>query len=201
MVPTIPASRTAASTSLWRRYRGLTLQGGLLMAIWLILSGKFEPIYFFWGTLSVGFVLWLSNRLHHIPLAADEPCGATRINIPRLLVYLCWLQWQIIKSGVYVASVVLHPRMPIKPMLVRFTSRQPNIIALVILGNSITLTPGTLTLKIDGDEYTVHALTRDTEEDLVSGDMAARVARLYTDEYNPADMCCEIELITSGRGK
>jgi multicomponent Na+:H+ antiporter subunit E len=201
MASSIPASRPAASISFWRRYRGLILQGSLLMATWLILSGKFETIYFFWGTISVGFVLWLSNRLQHIPLAADEPCGATQINIPRLLVYLCWLQWQIIKSGVYVAYVVLHPRMPIKPMMVRFTSRQPNIVARVILGNSITLTPGTLTLEIDGDHFTVHALTRDTEEDLVSGDMEARVAKLYLDKYDPADMCCEVEIITSGRGK
>jgi multicomponent Na+:H+ antiporter subunit E len=194
----VPASQAAASTSLWRRYRGVILQGCLLAAIWLILSGKFEPIYFFWGTLSVAFVLWLSNRLHHLPLAADEP--VSQINIPRLLVYLCWLQWQIIKSGVYVAYVVLHPRMPINPMLVRFTSRQPNIVARVILGNSITLTPGTLTLEIDGDQFTVHALTRDTEEDLVSGDMEARVARLYMNECDPADMCCEVDLVT-GRGK
>lgn len=189
------------NTSLWLRHRGLILQTLLLAAIWLILSGKTDLIYIFWGVISIAFVIWLTNRLHHIPLAQDEPCGSTRINIPRLLVYLFWLVWQIIKSGVYVAYVVLHPKMPIEPMIVRFTSKQPNVLARVILGNSITLTPGTLTLDIKDDLFTVHALTRDTEEDLVSGDMEARVARLYMRDCSSEDMCCDIELITSGRGR
>jgi multicomponent Na+:H+ antiporter subunit E len=197
----IPSNGAEASASVWRRCRGLALQAGMLSAVWLIMSGKFEPIYFFWGIFSVTFVMWLNNRLHTIPLAENEPCGATSINLPRLALYLGWLLWQIIKSGAYVAYVVLHPRMPIEPMLVRFTSRQPNVVARVILGNSITLTPGTFTLEIDGDHFLVHALTRDTEEGLVNGDMEARVGRLYLPECTPEEMCTEVELITSGRGK
>ncbi len=189
------------NTSLWLRHRGLILQILILSAIWLILSGRTDAIYLLWGAISIAFVIWLSGRLNAIPLAKDEPCGSTRIIIPRLIVYLFWLVWQIIKSGVYVAYVVLHPRMPIEPMIVRFTSKQPNVLARVILGNSITLTPGTLTLDIEDDLFTVHALTRDTEEDLVSGDMEARVARLYMRECEREDMCCDIELITSGSGK
>ncbi|PTN37295.1 hypothetical protein C6366_06515 [Desulfonatronum sp. SC1] len=192
---------TMNNTSFWLRHRGLILQILLLSAIWLILSGRTDVIYLFWGAISVAFVIWLSGRLNSIPLAKDEPCGSTRIIIPRLIVYLFWLVWQIIKSGVYVAYVVLHPKMPIEPMIVRFTSKQPNVLARVILGNSITLTPGTLTLDIDDNLFTVHALTRDTEEDLVSGDMEARVARLYMRECESEDMCCDIELITSGRGR
>ncbi len=189
------------NTSFWLRHRGLILQVLLLSAIWLILSGRTDAIYLLWGAISITFVIWLSSRLNSIPLAKDEPCGTTRIIIPRLIAYLFWLVWQIIKSGVYVAYVVLHPKMPIEPMIVRFTSKQPNVLARVILGNSITLTPGTLTLDIEDDLFTVHALTRDTEEDLVSGDMEARVARLYMRECEREDMCCDIELITSGRGK
>ena len=158
-------------------------------------------IYFFWGFISIAFVMWMSNKIYTIPLAENESCGKTRIIIPRLIVYLFWLVIEIVKSGVYVAQVVLHPKMPIQPMIVRFTSGQPNVLARVILGNSITLTPGTLTLNIEGDLFTVHALTRDTEEGLVSGDMESRVARLYMQECSPDDMCCDIELITSGRGK
>jgi len=187
--------------SSWLRYRGLLLQALLLAAIWLILSGKLDAIYFFWGFLSIAFVMWMSNRIRAIPMAENERCGTTRIIIFRLTVYLLWLVVEIVKSGVYVAYVVLHPRMPIQPMIVRFTSKQPNVLARVILGNSITLTPGTLTLDIEGDLFTVHALTRETEEGLVSGDMENRVARLYMRECSPDDMCCDIELITSGRGK
>jgi multicomponent Na+:H+ antiporter subunit E len=184
----------------WLRYRGLILQAFILSAVWLILSGKLETIYIFWGFVSIAFVMWLNSRLHGVPLAEGEPCGMTRIDIPRLTVYLLWLVWQIVKSGAYVAYVILHPKMPIQPMIVRFTSKQPNVLARVILGNSITLTPGTLTLDIVDSQFTVHALTRDTEEDLVSGDIESRVARLYTQECSVEDMCCDIELITSGRG-
>ncbi len=184
----------------WLRYRGLILQAFILSAVWLILSGKLEPIYFLWGFISIVFVIWLNSRLRDIPLASGESCGMTRINIPRLSLYLLWLVWQIIKSGVYVAYVILHPKMPIQPLLVRFTSHQPNILARVILGNSITLTPGTLTLDITGSKFIVHALTRDTEKELVSGDMETRVAKLYTLECSEEEMCCDIELITSGRG-
>lgn len=192
--------KTMQVKSSWLRYRGLILQALLLGAVWMILSGKTEPIYLFWGFISIAFVMWLSNRLHGVPLAEGEPCGGTRINIPRLTIYLLWLVWQIVKSGVYVAYVVLHPKMPIQPMIVRFTSKQPNVLARVILGNSITLTPGTLTLDIKDDLFVVHALTRDTEEDLVSGDMERRVARLYMAECSDDELCCNIELITSGRG-
>jgi multicomponent Na+:H+ antiporter subunit E len=189
------------ANSSYLRYRGLILQALILAAIWLILSGKFDIIYLFWGVISIAFTMWLFNRLKAIPLADNEPCGSTRIIIPRLVVYLAWLVGEIVKSGVYVAYVVLHPKMPIQPMLVRFTSKQPNVLARVILGNSITLTPGTITLDIQDDRFVVHALTRDTEEGLVSGDMESRVARLYMKDCEAEDMCCDIDLITSGRGK
>lgn len=189
------------NTSLWLRHRGLILQILLLSAIWLILSGRTDAVYLFWGVVSVAFVIWLSAKLHSIPLSEKEPCGTTRIIIPRLIVYLFWLVWQIIKSGTYVAYLILHPKMPIDPMIVRFTSKQPNVLARVILGNSITLTPGTLTLDIEDDLFTVHALTQEVEEELVSGDMEARVARLYMQDCTSEDMCCDIELITSGRGR
>lgn len=187
--------------SSWLRHRGLILQALMLTVVWLTLSGKLDLIYLFWGFISIAFTMWLFHRIHGIPLADNEPCGSTRIIIPRLIVYLVWLVGEIIKSGIYVAYVVLHPKIPIQPMLVRFTSKQPNVLARVILGNSITLTPGTITLDIQGDRFVVHALTRDTEEGLVSGEMESRVARLYMQDCKAEDMCCDIDLITSGRGK
>ena len=194
-------SKARQDGSFYLRYRGIILQSVLLMAVWLILSGHYDALHIFYGVISVAFVVWLNFRMHNLPLAPGEMPGSFRINIPRLIVYLFWLQWQIIQSAVYVAYVVLHPRMPIKPMLVRFRTKQPNVLARVILGNSITLTPGTITLQIEGDVFTVHALTRDTEEDLVSGEMEARVARLYLAECEAGDACSHVELITSGRGR
>ncbi len=183
------------------RYRGLFLQAVILMAVWLVLSGHYDLQHILFGVASVVLVVSLNYRMHLVPLAPGEQPGRHHIIIHRLIIYLFWLLWQIIQSGLYVAYIVLHPQMPVNPMLVRFKSRQPNVLARVILGNSITLTPGTITLEIDGDEFTVHALNEDTEKALISGDMEARVGRLYLSECRSKDMCTDVELITSGRGR
>ncbi len=143
------------------RHRGLLIQAVLLMAVWLILSGYYDFLHIFYGVICVAFVVWLNNRLTVLPLAGER-CGEKQIILSRLLTYLPWLLWQIAVSGFYVAGVVLKPNPRLAPTIVRFTSRQPGVVARVILGNSITLTPGTITLAIDGDLFTVHALTAET---------------------------------------
>ena len=189
------------SLSFWRRHRGLIIQGFLLSGLWILLSGKFEPIYFFWGAVSVALALGLSYRLRNIPLDEKHELGHPAIIFPRLIIYLFWLTGQIIKSGVTIAYVVLHPKMPIQPMLVRFSTLQPNILTKVILGNSITLTPGTLTLDIIDDKFIVHALTMDTAQDLISGDMEARVAKLYLKDCDEGLMCYDAEYFTEEQGE
>ncbi len=188
----------AAAESIWRRHRGQVFQAVLLMAVWLILSGYYDFLHIFYGVISVTFVLWLNNRLRVFPLG-EERCGEKRIILSRLLFYIPWLLWQIALSGVYVAGVVLRPHPRLAPTIVRFTSRQPGMVARVILGNSITLTPGTVTISIDGDVFTVHALTADTAVGLVSGDMESRVARLYCEGIAAEDACCDVHAITFGR--
>ena len=103
----------------------------------------------------------------------------------RFLGYCVWLPVQILRSAVYVAWVVLHPRLPVKPVMVQVRSRQPNVFAQMILGNSITLTPGTLTVDVVGDGFTVHALTPATAQELLAGTMQEKVARLFTDRPGP----------------
>jgi multicomponent Na+:H+ antiporter subunit E len=186
-------------SSFWLRYRGLVFQALLLAAVWILISGRFEPDYLAWGAVSIALVLWLNSKLRSIPLAENEPSGSSHIDLPRLTLYLLWLVWQMVKSGFYVAYIILHPRMPIQPVIVRFTSEQPNVIARVILGNSITLTPGTLTLEIKGNRFVVHALTHDTDEDPFSGRMGAKVCKLYRRECDRELVCRDLEVITSGR--
>lgn len=183
----------AGETSRYLRIRGLVLQAFILMALWLVCSGHYDLLHILYGVLSVAIVLWANRKMRALPMAEDQPCGSTKIIIPRLMVYLVYLLWQIVKSGFYVAWIILHPRMPIQPVLVKFKSLQPNVLAKVILGNSITLTPGTLTVLIQGEVFTVHALNEDIETALVSGEMESRVAWLYLDECNAEDMCCNVE--------
>jgi multicomponent Na+:H+ antiporter subunit E len=180
-----------------KKYKGLFLQALLLMALWLVLSGHFDLEHIIYGAVSVLLVVWLNYRISYIPMSNGEQIHGTNVIIHRMVLYLIWLLWQIIKSGTFVAYLTLHPKMPINPMVVRFRSRLPNPLAKVILGNSITLTPGTLTLDIKEDFFTVHALVDDTEEDLVSGDMEARVGRLYLDKCTPEEMCTDIAILKS----
>jgi multicomponent Na+:H+ antiporter subunit E len=189
------------SLSFWRRHHGLIIQAFLLAGLWLLLSGKFEPIYFLWGAFSVALAIGLSHRLSNLPLDEKHEFGHPVIIFHRLIIYIFWLIGEILKSGITIAYVVLHPKMPIQPMLVRFRSMQPNVLTKVILGNSITLTPGTLTLDIIDDQFIVHAITMDTAQDLISGDMEARVAELYLKDCDEGLMCYDAEYYTEEQGE
>ncbi len=186
-----------AQPGFFKKYKGLFLQALFLMALWLVLSGHFGLEHIIYGALSVLLVIWLNYKVIHVPMSNGEQIHGTNVIIHRMVLYLIWLLWQIIKSGTYVAYLTIHPKMPINPMVVRFKSRLPNPLAKVILGNSITLTPGTLTLDIKEDYFTVHALAEDVEEELVSGDMEARVGRLYLDKCTPEEMCTDISIMDS----
>ncbi|TVR86859.1 MAG: hypothetical protein EA428_14020 [Spirochaetaceae bacterium] len=81
-------------------------------------------------------------------------------NLLMFFAYLPVLLVEIIKSNVDVARIVLSPTMPIQPQLVRVPIRIKNEVNRVLLGNSITLTPGTLTVEITDEYILVHALTK-----------------------------------------
>jgi multicomponent Na+:H+ antiporter subunit E len=76
--------------------------------------------------------------------------------------------------------IVLDPKLPISPQIIKFKSDLPHDVALTTLANSITLTPGTLTVDIDENKtYYIHCLTKKHGDQLLKGDMQARVAAVY----------------------
>jgi multicomponent Na+:H+ antiporter subunit E len=181
--------------------RGMILQGILLMAIWLILSGHYDLIHISYGLGCTVFVVWFNARMRCLSLAGEDACGESKIRLGALALYLPWLLWEILLAAAHVAKVVLHPKMPIDPSLIRFNSRLPNVVAKVILANSITLTPGTITVDLHGDEFLVHALTGGTAEGLSCGEMQQKVAKLYLKEgLSDEDACHVVETIQQGRG-
>jgi multicomponent Na+:H+ antiporter subunit E len=92
--------------------------------------------------------------------------------------YWPWLVKEIVKSGWQVARIILSPRLPISPTLARFKPSQVSVVGLVTHANSITLTPGTLTVEADREAFLVHALTRQGAEGLAGSEMDRRVSRL-----------------------
>ena len=96
--------------------------------------------------------------------------------------YVPWLAWQIFLASVQVARIVLSPKMSLSPVVFRFEEKLPHNLARTTLANSITLTPGTVTLDVLGDEFVVHALNRESAEELQSaapGDMKSRVGAVF----------------------
>jgi multicomponent Na+:H+ antiporter subunit E len=91
--------------------------------------------------------------------------------------YWPWLSIEIIKSSFDVARRILAPSMPISPTVMEFEGSQETLIGRVVMANSITLTPGTVTLDLQGNRFRVHALAREAIEALLEGEMDRRVAR------------------------
>jgi multicomponent Na+:H+ antiporter subunit E len=104
------------------------------------------------------------------------------IEFVRFIKYIPWLLYQIILSNIHVAYLVLHPRMPIEPNLIRFKSKLKKDISLVTFANSITLTPGTITADIKDGEYYVHCVSKKVADDLLTGDMEKRVSHIFEEE-------------------
>lgn len=174
-----------------RSWRRLFLQFGALLVVWLVLSGLYDAFHIGLGVASALLVLLMNP-----PTSLDSE--GSRTEPPRwgrLLLYIPWLAAEMLLAALSVARVVITPRMPLSPCLVRFRSRQPGQMARVVLGNSITLTPGTLTIDLAGEEFLVHALTADSPSRLLDESMQTRVARLFTD--HPAEMLSNVRIVRS----
>jgi multicomponent Na+:H+ antiporter subunit E len=157
----------------------------LLFAFWVVLSGKFDAFHLSIGAASaVCIALGTQPLLLRTPaIVPDARHPLSAISWGRLLLYIPWLAWQVVLSSLQVAWVVLHPKMPISPCIVQFETPLPHELARLTLANSITLTPGTITLDVDGDTFVVHALTTGSALALTprtgQGRMQHRVDFLY----------------------
>ena len=150
----------------------LTLALFLALA-WLLWSGIYKPLLLALGAFSCLLVVIAAKRLHLF----DHRVYALSLSL-RLFRFWAWLGREVVRSSIDVTRRVLSPGLPISPTLVEFESLNHHPVDQAILGNSITLTPGTLTLKIEGDRFIVHALTEEGARDIVSGEMDRRVSQL-----------------------
>ncbi len=147
--------------------------GITLYATWLLLSGHYTPRLLGLGVASSALAVALARRMDVI----DHESYPVHIT-PRLITYWLWLLKEIVVANLDVAKRVLHPRMPIEPHFIRVKTTQPSELGQVIYANSITLTPGTVSVQLEGDEILVHALTRETAKALETGEMDRRVTQL-----------------------
>ena len=148
-----------------------------MFGIWVVLSGKFDAFHLSLGLISCGIVAYLSSDL----LFPSPRIKGLLVQWARFLRYIPWLMVEITKANLHVTYLVFHPRMMelIDPRIVKFRTKLKSDLALVTFANSITLTPGTITVdvSIDGD-FKVHAIDK-ASGDPLPGEMERRIAKAF----------------------
>lgn len=145
----------------------------MLCGFWLINSGHYTPLILSFMVISVGFVVALCRYMDVVD-GESQPLNLT-FTIP---MYWLWLIRQMVLANLDVARRVWQGPTSINPQVITVKALQKTDLGMVIFANSITLTPGTVSIDLNGDEITVHALTNESAEDVLGGEMNRRVARL-----------------------
>lgn len=148
----------------------------ILYMHWIFWSGRFDVFHLTLGGISCTLVTFLSHDLY---IRRANISSRIVVEALRFVAYIPWLMYQILLSNLHVAYLVLHPRMPISPKVIRYKTRLKTDTALATLANSITLTPGTITADIVDGEYYVHALSRKVADGLMTGEMEDKVAHIF----------------------
>lgn len=146
----------------------------IMFSFWIFLSGKFSFILLLSGVISSLLVSYMSNDL----LIGNGDIKLGFIRTIRFIRFLPWLLWQIVLANIDLALRTLHPKMPINPILINIKNNLKTDLGMVILANSITLTPGTVTIDVNENEFLVHVISEKAAQSLISGEMQARVKKI-----------------------
>ena len=143
----------------------------ILFSLWLLMSGHYNVLIISLGVISCAFCVYVAKRGK---LIDDE--GLPTFFMPRLLNYLIWLFKEILKSNLSTAKVIINGK--VEPETFTVKTSQVTDVAKVTYANSITLTPGTVTTKIQKGVFEVHALNSDFGNDVRTNEMDKKVTWL-----------------------
>ena len=143
----------------------------ILLSLWLLMSGHYSILIITLGIISCAFCVYVAKRGN---LIDDE--GLPIFFIPRLSNYLIWLFKEILKSNLNTAKVIINGK--VEPETFTVKASQVTDVAKVTYANSITLTPGTVTTKMQKDVFEVHALNSDFGNDVRTNEMDKKVTLL-----------------------
>jgi multicomponent Na+:H+ antiporter subunit E len=145
-----------------------------LFSIWLLFSGQWtHPLLVSLGAASVAFTVYLAYRMRIL----DREGHPVHLLVP-VIKYLPWLAWEVVKANLVVAGHIVRGRKSLSPRICRLDTTQKTDLGRVFLANSITLTPGTVTVYVRKQEVWFYALTEELEQGVLSGEMDRRVTRL-----------------------
>jgi multicomponent Na+:H+ antiporter subunit E len=180
------------NTTVWHiKLAAIGIEFVILYIFWIVLSGHFEIKWLVIGMVASGLVTYLTHDIF-IPDNTENWSGIRYLfrSTLRFVLYLPWLTLAIIKANLQVAAILIKPRMPIDPVMLKFESKLKHRISLVTLANSITLTPGTITVELEKGMYIVHSLVPGCAGDLETGVMQHKVAWIFGDHQDTTSPHC-----------
>ena len=172
-----PVQRQARRGPLLARTSALQIGAlfGISFVFYQVLAGQFVLLDLVTGTISATVVALSISRIAF----TRDPSIETAKRTIRMAIYAPYLLWEILKANVQVAAIILHPRMPIDPRMTRIRPALWGALPVTTLANSITLTPGTLTVRVRGRSLTVHTLIPPAREDLFDGGLERGVRFVF----------------------
>ena len=164
---------------------GILITFGILFLFWILLSGLFDAFHLIAGVICTGIVTLISHDL--LVKGGDKKFIGKSL---RLFWYIPWELWQIVLANIDVAIRVLHPKMPIDPLIIEFETPLRSDFSLITLANSITLTPGTITISVEPEKgmFRVHGIAKEPADALlVDQTMQKKVAEVFFVEWPGTD--------------
>lgn len=160
----------------------------VLFFFWILLSGKIDLKFLTYGALTAVISAWICVPLLLLPNAkGTKKYFIFDVPLAKYAVYWLWLLNEVVKANIDVVKATVKSEMVINPRVIRFRIKMDNPMAHATLANSITLTPGTVTLNVTEDGlYEIHALTDGAAEGLLEGGMQKRIADLFGEPFDYA---------------
>jgi multicomponent Na+:H+ antiporter subunit E len=145
-----------------------------MFIFWILLSGEFTFILITSGVVASLIVAYLSHDIFVGKADLKTEIG----RVFKFIVYIPWLLWEIILANVEIAYLVLNPKPLIDPQLVHFKNDLKTDLGIVTLAHSITLTPGTVTVEANREEFIIHAIWQKSAEGIIGGEMQRKVKKI-----------------------
>ena len=143
--------------------------------IWLLLSGKYDLFHMGVGLVSSVGLAWMhTGHLDSLPRL---------LPFMRILWYFPWVLGRIFQSGLHLSFLILHPALPIDPKLISYNTTLRDRAAINMLGNSITLTPGTVTVEVNSQDLVVHTIDDEAAYDLTSLRFESRIMGVFEETH------------------
>ena len=157
----------------------------VLFAFWFLLSGKVDFKFLLYGALTAIISAWICVPLLLMPNAdGTKKYFIFDVNLGKYALYWLWLLKEVVNANIDVVKATVKSEMVINPRVIAFRIKYDNPMAHTTLANSITLTPGTVTLNVTEDGlYEIHALTDGAAEGLLGGGMQQKVADLFGEPF------------------